>query len=121
VLAAAGTMDQIGHRYERAWGDMNDPSVLKRVMTFVRAASAVAMLRGQTFGTFGGRPLGMYTEAGMLSIVEANPASYQEISSCQVQRIKNQGRGCKAPSVISNGRLYCRSYYGELSCIDVRN
>ncbi len=66
MLAAAGAMDQLGLTYERAWGDINEPAVLERVMTFVRAASAVSMLRGQTFGTFGGRPLGMYTAVANL-------------------------------------------------------
>jgi L-fucose/D-arabinose isomerase len=66
MLAAAGAMDQIGFSYERAWGDINEPAVLQKVMTFLRAASAVSMLRGQTFGTFGGRPLGMYTAVANL-------------------------------------------------------
>ena len=66
MLAAAGAMDQLGHTYERAWGDIRSPEVLGRVMTFIRAASAVSMLRGQTFGTFGGRPLGMYSAVANL-------------------------------------------------------
>jgi L-fucose/D-arabinose isomerase len=66
MLAAAGAMDQLGHRYARVWGDINHLVVLNRVMTFIRAASAISMLRGQTFGTFGGRPLGMYTAVANL-------------------------------------------------------
>ncbi|MGO9314799.1 MAG: L-fucose/L-arabinose isomerase family protein [Syntrophobacteraceae bacterium] len=61
MLASAGTMDQLGHVYDRVWGDIAKSDVVARVMTFIRAASAVSMLRGLTFGTFGGRPLGMYT------------------------------------------------------------
>jgi L-fucose isomerase len=61
MLSAAGLMDQLGLPYTRIWGDIGDASVLRRVMTFIRGASAISRLKGQTFGLFGGRPLGMYT------------------------------------------------------------
>ncbi len=61
MLAAAGTMDQIGATYNRVWGDIQDADVLRRVLAYVRAAGALAHLRGQTYGLFGGRPLGMLT------------------------------------------------------------
>jgi L-fucose isomerase len=40
---------------------VEDPKVLKQVMAFLRAASAVNRLRGKTYGLFGGRSMGMYT------------------------------------------------------------
>ncbi len=61
MLAAAGGLDQIGRQHARAWGDISDDAVLGRVLTQVRAASAVGGLRGTTFGRIGGRPMGMYT------------------------------------------------------------
>lgn len=61
MLSAAGMMDQIGATYSRLWGDIEDAEVLRRVLAFVRAAGALARVRGQTYGLFGGRPLGMYT------------------------------------------------------------
>ncbi len=61
MLAAAGMMDQLGAPYKRQWGDIADPDVLRKVMAFIRAAGALAKLRGQTYGLFGGRPLGMLT------------------------------------------------------------
>ncbi|MGI8697142.1 MAG: L-fucose/L-arabinose isomerase family protein [Mycobacteriales bacterium] len=61
LLAAGGSLDQIGRVHSRAWGDIADPAVLDRVLTQVRAAAAVGGLRGSTFGRFGGRPMGMYT------------------------------------------------------------
>jgi L-fucose/D-arabinose isomerase len=61
MLAASGGLDQIGRIYSRAWGDVSDPVVLKRLETHVRAAKAVNSLRGSTFGRIGGRPMGMYT------------------------------------------------------------
>jgi L-fucose isomerase len=61
MLSAAGMMDQLGATYRRMWGDIEDAAVLHRVMAYVRAAGALARIKGQTYGLFGGRPLGMYT------------------------------------------------------------
>lgn len=61
LLAGGGALDQIGRRHTRAWGDIDDPAVLERVLVQVRAATAVQGLRGSTFGRVGGRPMGMYT------------------------------------------------------------
>lgn len=66
MLAAAGTLDQLERPYHRVWGRIEDPAVLGEVMRFIRAAGAVAKLRGQTYGLFGGRPLGMYTAVSNL-------------------------------------------------------
>jgi L-fucose isomerase len=66
MLSSAGTMDQLGLTHTRVWGDIQDPKVLERVMLYVRAAGAVAKLRGETYGLFGGRPLGMYTAVANL-------------------------------------------------------
>src|SRR5258705_1952729 len=59
MLAAAGALDQIGRTYGRAWGDIAEPDVFKRVDEQIRAGEAVTSLRGSTFGRIGGRPLGM--------------------------------------------------------------
>lgn len=61
MLAAAGALDQIGRTYNRAWGNISDPTVAARVETQIRAAAAVSSLKGSTFGRIGGRPMGMYT------------------------------------------------------------
>jgi L-fucose isomerase len=61
MLAAAGSLDQIGRVYQRAWGDAAQEEVLDRVESFVRAGAAVRRLSGSTFGRIGGRPMGMYT------------------------------------------------------------
>lgn len=66
MLAAAGTMDELGLSYSRIWGDIDDPDVLAKVMSFIKAAGAVSQLKGQTYGLFGGRPLGMYTAVSNL-------------------------------------------------------
>lgn len=61
MLAAGGGLDQIGRVHGRAWGDIADPRVLRRVDGWVRAGAAVRGLQGSTFGRIGGRPMGMYT------------------------------------------------------------
>nr|WP_308628492.1 L-fucose/L-arabinose isomerase family protein [uncultured Eisenbergiella sp.] len=61
MMAAAGTMDQLGVRYSRLWGSVEDEEVFGKMMAFLKAAAVAGRLKGATFGNFGGRPLGMYT------------------------------------------------------------
>ena len=66
MLASAGALDQIGVFHGRVWGDIEDDTVLNKVLSFVRAGVAVNRLKGETFGLFGGRPMGMYTTVANL-------------------------------------------------------
>jgi L-fucose/D-arabinose isomerase len=66
MLSSAGTMDQLGLTYTRMWGDIQDPLILEKMVKYIRAAGSVAHLRGETYGLFGGRPLGMYTAVANL-------------------------------------------------------
>lgn len=66
MMAAAGTLDQLGLVYERIWGSIQEPEVLDRVLSAIRAFCAVGRLRGCTYGNFGGRPMGMYTAVANL-------------------------------------------------------
>lgn len=61
MLAAAGALDQIGVFHGRVSGDIRDPQVRRKILAFLRAGAAVNRLKGETFGLFGGRPMGMYT------------------------------------------------------------
>jgi L-fucose isomerase len=61
MLAAGGALDQIGRRHARLWGAPDDADLSSALGTRATAASAVAALRGSTFGRFGGRPMGMNT------------------------------------------------------------
>ena len=57
-------------------------------------------------------------ENGILHIAEANPTAFQEISSCQLP--SESGRHIWwTPPVLYRGKLYCRNWAYELSCIDV--
>lgn len=56
---------------------------------------------------------------GTIHVVEASPAGYKEIATTSVL---TKGKGSKTfavPLVLCGGRLYCRNYAGELTCIDV--
>jgi L-fucose/D-arabinose isomerase len=61
MLAAAGALEQVGRRFGRAWGDIRDPEVARRIETQIRSAHAVRSLQGSVFGRIGGRSMGMYT------------------------------------------------------------
>ncbi len=61
MLAAAGAMDQVGRAHHRVQGDISDEAVLATVDKLLRAAVATSRLKGETFGLYGGRPMGMYT------------------------------------------------------------
>lgn len=66
MMAAAGTLEQLNVKYQKLWGAISEPEVLKKMVEFLKAAAAVKRLRGLTFGNFGGRPLGMYTAVASL-------------------------------------------------------
>lgn len=63
MLAAAGCLDQVGIRHKRLWGDISEEEVCKNVLSFVKSASVVNRLKGQTCGLIGGRSMGMYIGA----------------------------------------------------------
>lgn len=61
MLASSGALANIGVPYKRIVGDIGKKKVLAKVLAWVGAAAAVAALKGETMGVFGGRPMGMYT------------------------------------------------------------
>ncbi|HEV2380628.1 MAG TPA: L-fucose/L-arabinose isomerase family protein [Terriglobia bacterium] len=61
MLAAAGAMDQVGRSHGRAQGDVSDDRVFAKITAFLRGAVATSRLKGESFGLYGGRPMGMYT------------------------------------------------------------
>ncbi|MBI2914730.1 MAG: L-fucose/L-arabinose isomerase family protein [Firmicutes bacterium] len=80
MLAAGGSLDQIGIENSRVWGDIQDDGVMRRVLAFCRAARAVSMLKGQTYGLIGGRSMGMYTAV-------ADPRQWQETFGVDIEHI----------------------------------
>jgi len=61
MLASAGALNAIGVFNHRISGDITDPHILAKVISFIRAASVAHRLKGETYGIFGGRSMGMYT------------------------------------------------------------
>lgn len=80
MLASAGALDQIGVFHSRLSGDIRDPKVLRKVLAFVRAGSALARIKGERFGLFGGRPMGMYTAV-------ANPDQWMSLFGVDIEHI----------------------------------
>lgn len=83
MLAAAGTLAQVGRPHTRVWGRIEEPAVLAKVMAFIKAAGALSLLKGQTFGLFGGRPLGMYTAVSNLD-------QWQKMFGLDVEHIEQE-------------------------------
>jgi outer membrane protein assembly factor BamB len=59
-------------------------------------------------------------ENGTLYIAEATPLSYKEISSGDVLDDEIKLRKFWTSPVLCNGKIYCRNWYGDIVCIDVR-
>ncbi|MEI6166598.1 MAG: hypothetical protein WCS52_05335 [bacterium] len=83
MLAAAGTLAQVGRPHTRVWGRIEEKAVLAKVMSFIRAAGALSLLKGQTYGLFGGRPLGMYTAVSNLD-------QWQKMFGLDVEHIEQE-------------------------------
>ncbi|MGL4649937.1 MAG: fucose isomerase, partial [Caldilineaceae bacterium] len=77
ILGAGGALDQIGRAHVRVLDDGTAES-RRPVIAFLRAAGAVATLRGQTLGLFGGRSLGIVTAT-------ADPAQWQRLFGVDIQ------------------------------------
>ena len=80
MLASAGALNQISTMHGRLVGDIRDEAILRKVLAFVRAGSAVTRLNGETFGLFGGRPMGMYTAV-------ANPDQWMSSFGIDIEHI----------------------------------
>jgi L-fucose isomerase len=101
MLAAAGALEQIGIFPERVWGEPEDPEVMKRLLKFVRGASAAHRLKGERYGMFGGRPMGMYTAS-------ANGDQWMKEFGIDVEQIDQYALVLKAEKVpTENEHVYC--------------
>lgn len=60
-FGAGGAMQQIGVDHLRIRDDYGSPSMTEKLMPYVRATAAVNALKGEVFGFFGGRSLGIDT------------------------------------------------------------
>jgi len=79
-LASAGAMDQSGIRYTRIPGDLAREPNCSLFVQCSRAAAARQRLRGQTFGSIGGRSLGISTGT-------TDPAGWQKLFGVDIEHI----------------------------------
>jgi L-fucose isomerase len=114
MLAAAGTLDQLGEKFTRVWGNIEDADVLKKVLSFIRAAGALSHLKGQTYGLFGGRPLGMYTAVSNLD-------QWQRMFGVDVEHIEQYDIMRYAQAVdakkVDNALVWLEKHVGKI-CYD---
>lgn len=108
MMAAAGTMDQLGRKYTKVWGDIKDEDVLESLLKTIRAASAVANLKGQTMGVFGGRPLGMYTAVSNLD-------QWQQMFGIDVDHCEQHEIIRRAPNIDQNKVTKAREFLEKFS------
>ncbi len=140
MMAASGALDQLDRKQHRVWGKIEDRAVLAKVLSFIRAAGSLSKLKGQTYGLFGGRPLGMYTAVANLDqwqkefgldvehIEQQDVVEYSKrVASVKVERafkwlekhvgqIKYDGKALTPEKL----KLQIRSYYAYRQIIDER-
>ena len=56
-------------------------------------------------------------KSGMLTVVDASPVGYRELRK---MKVFEDARETFTAPVLANGLLYCRSYAGEIVCLDLR-
>ncbi|HPF37982.1 MAG TPA: L-fucose/L-arabinose isomerase family protein [Phycisphaerae bacterium] len=61
MLAAAGSIDQVGIPFRKTFGDLSDDNVFAQLESQLLAVSALNRLRGRTYALIGGRSLGIDT------------------------------------------------------------
>jgi L-fucose isomerase len=77
MLGAGGALDQIGSMHTRIF-EHNSHESRRAVIAFARAAATRSKLRGQTFGQFGGRSLGIVTTV-------ADPAQWMQLFGVDIE------------------------------------
>ena len=71
--------------------------------------------------TMAGNNLIILSERGTLRVAEASSSGYREIFRSDMLKGAGQRRLFPTPPVLCNAKIYCRSYAGDLVCIDVSN
>ncbi len=110
LLAASGALEQIGVYHEKVWGEPEDPKVVDRVLKFVRAAVALNRLKGERYGMFGGRPMGMYTAS-------SNGDQWMKEFGIDVEQIDQYELVIRAEKVPKQKRERARKWLEELSTV----
>ncbi|MCD6450010.1 MAG: L-fucose/L-arabinose isomerase family protein [Thermotogaceae bacterium] len=110
LLAASGALEQIGIYHKKLWGNPEDEEVLGKLLSFIRAATTVNRLKGERYGKFGGRPMGMYTAA-------ANGDQWMKEFGIDVEQIDQYELVLRAEKVPKEKLEKARRWLEELSTV----
>ncbi len=61
LMAASGALDQTGVVHRKLFGDLENEVLVQEMVDYVDAAGVISKLRGETYGLYGGRSIGIYT------------------------------------------------------------
>lgn len=78
MIAAAGSLDQMGMENVRIWGPLGEEETLEKITKHIKVASTINNLKSVTLGLFGGRTMGMYTAS-------ADPSQIQSIFGVDIK------------------------------------
>jgi len=96
MLAAAGSIDQVGIPFFKTFGDIEDDEVYDRLRARILAVSAYNRLAGRTFALIGGRSLGIDTAV-------ADPALWMQQFSIDVDHVDQMELVRRADRHVAHG------------------
>lgn len=97
MLANAGSLDQVGVKFYKTFGDIKDDKTYNQVKNRILAISALNRLKGQTFALIGGRSLGIDTAV-------ADPALWMKKFGIDVDHIDQMELVRRAEIEIKKGK-----------------
>ena len=110
-LASAGAIDQVGLKVKRIIPDGGDAAAVEQLKVWVRATRALQALKGETYGSIGGRSLGIATGA-------ANAAQWERMFGIDIEQIDQfelVNRANKIPDEIIDRHIdWIHSKYGQV-------
>ncbi|MCZ7646497.1 MAG: L-fucose/L-arabinose isomerase family protein [Planctomycetota bacterium] len=111
LLAGVGGLNQLGVRYDRVFGEIEDERVFAQVQAFIAAAHCANTLKGQTYGLVGGRPMGMYTAV-------SNPDQWMQQFGVDVEHIDQWELVRRADSIpqaqVTKARKWLEKHVGRI-------
>ena len=115
MLAASGSLAQAGIPFLKVFGDAEDEAVMARLSSHLRAVAAARRLRGQTFGLFGGRSLGIDTAV-------ADPALWMKQFGVDVDHV-DQMELVRRAGLVPKERVeaaleWCKANVGKIEWAD---
>jgi L-fucose isomerase len=96
MLANAGSLDQVGIKFYKTFGDIKDKATYEQVKSRLLAIAALSRLKGLTFGLFGGRSLGIDTAV-------ADPALWMKQFGVDVDHVDQMELVRRAEAHVAKG------------------